>query len=253
MNKQVEPQRENVQANEARKAVCLEDISATSPDGRQLLDGVTFNVDEGQLVYVIGKVGAGKSSLLKVLYGELLPDAGEAQVLDFNLRTLRRKSLPLLRRRLGIVFQDFRLLRDRTVGANLDFLLRATGWKKKKERSERIDEVLGLVGLPEGRDKYPHQLSGGEQQRVAIARALLNSPSLILADEPTGNLDRETGNRIVGILNERCQHGTAVVIVTHNLDMLQNYPGKVYRMDEGHLVEVTAEYTAAVELGGDEE
>ncbi|MBR1593518.1 MAG: ATP-binding cassette domain-containing protein [Alloprevotella sp.] len=217
----------------------LKNISATSPDGRQLLRDVNFSVEKGQLVYVIGRVGAGKSSLLKVLYGELKPDGGEAQVLDIDLRKLRRKSVPLLRRRLGIVFQDFRLLRDRTVGANLDFLLRATGWKKKKERSARIDEVLQLVALPEVRDKYPHQLSGGEQQRVAIARALLNSPDIILADEPTGNLDRETGNHIVGLLNELCAQGTSVVIVTHNLDMLQNFPGKVYRMEEGTLEEAT--------------
>lgn len=225
----------------------LKDIRAEI-DGKAVLDGVDFHVDEGEFVYLIGKVGAGKSSLLKVLYGELAPDAGEARVLDYDMMLLKRKYLPLLRRRLGIIFQDFQLLRDRTVEHNLDFLLRATGWNKRAERRKRIDEVLELVGLPEARNRFPHELSGGEQQRVSIARALLNSPRIILADEPTGNLDQETGNRIVEILKDVCEKGTAVVMVTHNLNLLQTYPGIVYRMEDGRMAEVSNEYNTPMEL-----
>ncbi|MBR1712943.1 MAG: ATP-binding cassette domain-containing protein [Alloprevotella sp.] len=217
-------------------------------DGHRLLDDVEFHVDEGEFIYIIGKVGAGKSSLLKTIYGELPLKNGEATVLDYNLCRMKRRRLPELRKQMGMVFQDFQLLRDRTVQANLDFVLRATGWKKRKERSSRIEEVLTLVGMQDKAAKYPHELSGGEQQRAAIARALLNTPKIILADEPTGNLDQDTGNGIVAILKEVCTKGTAVVMVTHNLNLLQNYPGIVYRMDEGKLQEVTKEYNTPFEL-----
>jgi len=227
----------------------LKDITIDIEE-KTVLNGVQFHVDEGEFVYLIGKVGAGKSSLLKLLYGELPPKSGEAQVLDFDLTHLKRKQLPLLRRQLGIIFQDFQLLRDRTVESNLDFLLRATGRKKKADREQRIEEVLELVELPDKRKMFPHELSGGEQQRISIARALLNNPRIILADEPTGNLDQETGNRIVEILKNVSEKGTAVVMVTHNLNLLQKYPGIVYRMESGRMEEVSNEYNTPMELVG---
>lgn len=226
------------------KEVCI-DI-----EDKTVVDGIRFHADEGEFVYLIGKVGAGKSSLLKLLYGELPLKSGEARILDFDLARLKRKHLPLLRRHLGIIFQDFQLLRDRTVEKNLDFLLRATGWKKKAARRQRIGEVLELVGLPDKLGSFPHELSGGEQQRISIARALLNHPRVILADEPTGNLDQDTGNRIVEILKSVSEKGTAVVMVTHNLNLLQKYPGIVYRMEEGRMEEVSNEYNTPMELEG---
>ena len=204
-------------------------------DGKELLTGIDFHVDEGEFVYVIGKVGAGKSSLMKVIYGEMPFQEGTAEVLDFDMARIKRKRLPLLRRQVGMVFQDFRLLSDRTVERNLDFLLRATGWKKKSERKERITEVLKAVGLEDRGDKFPHELSGGEQQRIAIARALLNKPRLILADEPTGNLDQETSYGIVEVLRSVMERGTSVVMITHNLNLIQKFPGKIYRMEDGKI------------------
>lgn len=204
-------------------------------DDRELLKDIDFSVNEGEFVYVIGKVGAGKSSLMKVIYGEMPFQEGTAEVLGFDMKRIKRKRLPLLRRDVGMVFQDFRLLSDRTVERNLDFLLRATGWKKKAERRTRIEEVLKAVGLENYGDKFPHELSGGEQQRIAIARALLNKPRLILADEPTGNLDQETSYSIVELLRSVMKDGTSVVMITHNLNILQKFPGKIYRMDEGKI------------------
>ena len=204
-------------------------------DDKQLLSGIDFQVDEGEFVYVIGKVGAGKSSLMKVIYGELPFQEGTAEVLGFDMARMKRKRMPLLRRQVGMVFQDFRLLSDRTVERNLDFLLRATGWKKKAERKERINEVLKAVGLEDRGEKFPHELSGGEQQRIAIARALLNKPSLVLADEPTGNLDQETSYGIVEVLRSVMERGTSVVMITHNLNLLQKFPGKIYRMEDGKI------------------
>lgn len=203
---------------------------------KTLISNVEFYVEEGEFVYIIGSVGSGKSSLLKTLYGELPitksnSDEVISNILDVNLLTVKSKHLPELRRQLGIIFQDFQLLHDRTIGDNLDFVLRATGWKKKNERSQRIEEVLNLVELTDKKDKFPHELSGGEQQRISIARALLNKPRIILADEPTGNLDQNTGYKIVQILRNVCEQGTTVLMVTHNLNYLSRFPGIVYRIE----------------------
>lgn len=214
-------------------------------DDRKVLENVDFHVNKGDFVYVIGRVGSGKSSLLRALYAEAEVEEGEAKVLDFDLLQLRNKHLPDLRRRLGIIFQDFALLQHRTVGQNLDFVLSATGWKGKAERETRIREVLDQVELSSKINSFPHELSGGEQQRVAIARALLNKPALILADEPTGNLDMETGQRILELLRSLTNEDTAVVMVTHNRNYLNAYPGTVYQCAEGRLINVTKQFGAA--------
>ena len=208
-----------------------------------VLANVNFHVDEGEFIYVIGRVGSGKSSLLKTLYFELdVDDAEEAMVLNQNLRKLKRKHVPALRRQMGIIFQDFQLLGDRTVYKNLRFVLKATGWKDKNEINTRINEVLSDVGLEDKADKLPHELSGGEQQRVAIARAILNKPKVIIADEPTGNLDPETAESIIRMLKDISQTGTAVVMSTHNIPLLDKYPGIVYRCADGKLEEITDDY-----------
>lgn len=207
-----------------------------------VLENVDFHVDEGEFVYIIGKVGAGKSSLLKTLYCELdLEDTEEAEVLGRDLNSIRRKEVPSLRKEMGIIFQDFQLLHDRTVHRNMQFVLRATGWKDKSAREKRIDEVLELVGMSDKKEKMPHELSGGEQQRIAIARALLNHPKIIIADEPTGNLDPDTARNIVSILRDISKTGTAVVMSTHNIALLQEFPGTVYRCHNGKLTDVTNE------------
>lgn len=201
-----------------------------------VLSDVDFQVDEGELVYIIGKVGSGKSSLLKTIYCEIDicdDDADRAEVLGRDLKRIRRKEIPALRKELGIIFQDFQLLHDRSVEKNLRFVLKATGWKDKTAIGERIDEVLEAVGMSEKKTKMPSELSGGEQQRIAIARALLNTPKMIVADEPTGNLDPETASNIVALLREITQKGTAVIMSTHNIPMLDKYPGKVYECKEG--------------------
>nr|WP_315090748.1 ATP-binding cassette domain-containing protein [uncultured Alloprevotella sp.] len=220
---------------------------------KTLISNVEFYVEEGEFVYIIGSVGSGKSSLLKTLYGELPitksnSDEVISNILDVNLLTVKSKHLPELRRQLGIIFQDFQLLHDRTVGDNLDFVLRATGWKKKNERSQRIEEVLSLVELTDKKDKFPHELSGGEQQRISIARALLNKPRIILADEPTGNLDQNTGYKIVQILRNVCEQGTTVLMVTHNLNYLSRFPGIVYRIEGFSIKDVSNEYNTPIEL-----
>ena len=208
-----------------------------------VLANVNFHVDEGEFIYVIGRVGSGKSSLLKTLYFELdVDDAEEAMVLNQDLRKLKRKHVPALRRQMGIIFQDFQLLGDRTVYKNLRFVLKATGWKDKNEINTRINEVLSDVGLEDKADKLPHELSGGEQQRVAIARAILNKPKVIIADEPTGNLDPETAESIIRMLKDISQTGTAVVMSTHNIPLLDKYPGIVYRCADGKLEEITDDY-----------
>ena len=210
--------------------------------GLEILEGINFELYKGEFVYLIGKVGSGKTSFLKTIYGELDIHSGEAEVMGCNLRTIKQKHIPDLRRRLGIVFQDFQLLTDRTVHANLEFVLRATGWKNKVDIHMRIEEVLEQVGMSGKGYKMPNELSGGEQQRIVIARAILNKPELILADEPTGNLDVETGQRIVELLKEICAQGSAILMITHNLNMLSEYPGKVYQFENHHIEEVTAQF-----------
>ena len=210
-----------------------------------VLKEINFHVDEGEFTYLIGKVGSGKSSLLKTLDCELALVEGETEkavILGRDLKPIKRKEIPALRKELGIIFQDFQLLHDRTVRKNFEFVLKATGWKDKKARNKRIEEVLNEVGMIEKIDKLPHELSGGEQQRIAIARALLNNPKIIIADEPTGNLDPETASNIVSLLKEITQQGTAVVMTTHNIPMLDKFPGIVYRCKDGELREVTKEY-----------
>ena len=208
-----------------------------------VLKDVNFLVEEGQFVYIIGRVGSGKTSLLRTLYFELdMDEADEAKVFDYDLLSLRQKDIPGLRRQMGVVFQDFQLLGDRTVYKNLQFVLKATGWKKKDEIDQRINEVLSDVGLQDKADKMPHELSGGEQQRVAIARAILNKPKLIIADEPTGNLDPETAEDIIELLRKISQTGTAVVMSTHNMPLLDKYPGVVYRCAGGKMEEVTSDF-----------
>jgi cell division transport system ATP-binding protein len=200
-----------------------------------VLKNVSFSVSPGEFVYLIGKVGSGKSSLLKTLYAEVPVKEGEAHIFDYDLTKLKRKQVAMLRRQIGIVFQDFQLLTDRNVFANLEFVLDATGWRNKAEKEERIDDVLRQVGMANKSYKMPHELSGGEQQRIVIARALLNKPSLILADEPTGNLDPATGEQIISHLYDIAKAGTAVVIATHNLDLLERFPGRVLRCEDKHL------------------
>lgn len=217
-----------------------------------VLKDIDFNVDEGEFVYIIGKVGAGKSSLLKTLYCELdIESAEKAKVLGRDLMKIKRREVPEMRREMGIIFQDFQLLHDRTVGKNLDFVLKATGWKKS-ERNQRIDEVLEAVGLSDKVNKMPHELSGGEQQRIAIARALLNKPKIIVADEPTGNLDPETASNIVSLLRQISLTGTAIVMSTHNIPMLNKYPGIVYRCSETSISDITNTYNS-IDLTEDKE
>ena len=210
--------------------------SIKQKDGIEVLKDVDFCVDDGEFVYIIGRVGSGKSTLLKTIYCELdIDEAEEASVLDQDLLTLKRKHIPDLRRKMGIVFQDFQLLGDRSVEKNLEFVLKATGWKDREERDKRIDQVLGDVGLTDKKDKMPHELSGGEQQRVALARAILNSPRLIVADEPTANLDHQTAIGIMNLLQNISKTGTAIVMSTHNIPLLDKYPGRVYLCKEGRL------------------
>mgnify|MGYP001401613775 CR=1 FL=1 len=197
-----------------------------------ILRDVNLEVKRGEFLYVIGKVGSGKSTLLKSLYAEIPIKSGDANIFNYQLQHMKRKQVPFLRRKIGIVFQDFQLLIDRSVEKNLEFVLRATGWKNKASIKHRINEVLTQVGMQNKTYKMPHELSGGEQQRVVIARALLNSPSLILADEPTGNLDPETGSQIVDLLQQISQTGTAVIMSTHNYSIVQTFPGQIIKCED---------------------
>lgn len=202
------------------------------------LRDVDFSVAPGEFVYLLGRVGSGKTSLLKTMYAEVPVAKGEARIFDYDLRNIAPKDIPYLRRRIGIVFQDFQLLPDRTAYANLEFVLDATGWRDRAEKDKRIDEVLRQVGMVTKAFKMPHQLSGGEQQRIVIARALLNKPGLIIADEPTGNLDPETGEQVMARLYDVAQsEGVAVVLATHNHGFVSRFPGRVLRCERKLLLE----------------
>lgn len=203
-----------------------------------VLQDASFALDPGEFVYVIGKVGSGKSSLLKALYCEIPLQSGEGRLLGYDLTRIKRKDIPYLRRKLGIVFQDFQLLTDRSVIKNLEFVLKATGWRNKADIERRIDEVLSQVGMQNKGYKMPHELSGGEQQRVVIARALLNTPDIILADEPTGNLDPEISGQIVQLLHDICKKGTAVIMTTHNYTLVHNYPARIVKCENACLYDV---------------
>ena len=223
--------------------ISYKNVTVSHDDGDVVLDGVDFHADEGEFIYIIGKVGSGKSSLLRTIDGELeIDEADEATVFGRDMMKIRRKEVQMLRRELGIIFQDFKLLNDRSVRRNLEFVLKATGWKKKEERDQRIAEVLKSVKMEGVEEKMPHELSGGEQQRIAIARSLLNSPKVILADEPTGNLDPETADNIMGLFRDIAATGTAVVVTTHNIPMLSKFQGVVYQCRDKKLQEVTQDY-----------
>ena len=202
-----------------------------------VLEEVDLKIQPGEFVYLIGKVGSGKSSLLKTMYGELDIHSGDAEVLGYDMTHIRRKQIPALRKRIGIVFQDFQLLTDRNIRNNLDFVLKATGGNDKLHRQQLIAEVLEQVGMSTKGYKMPHELSGGEQQRIVIARAILNTPDIILADEPTGNLDPDTGRQIVELLRNICAQGSTVIMTTHNLQLLEEFPGKVFRCENHRIVE----------------
>ncbi len=202
-----------------------------------ILANVSLEVDKGEFVYLIGKTGSGKSSLLKTFYADLEVKNGNATVAGFDLRTLRTKEIPFLRRKLGIVFQDFQLLMDRTVAENLYFVMKATGWKNKKDMQRRMHEVLAKVNLETKSNKMPHKLSGGEQQRVGIARALVNDPEIILADEPTGNLDPETSEGIIGLLFDISKTGSAILMATHNYTFFEKFPARTLRCEDGNIRE----------------
>jgi len=205
-----------------------------------ILTDVNFRVDVGEFVFLIGKTGTGKSSLLKLLYGDLPLHSGQGTIVGFDLNKLKDKEIPLLRRKLGVVFQDFKLLPDRTLFDNLSFVLKATGWKGKTKIKERVAEVLELVNVTSSDQKFPFELSGGEQQRVAIARALLNHPELIIADEPTGNLDPETSQEIMHLFRKLHTGGISIVMATHDYNMIVKFPGKIFQCDQGRLNEVVA-------------
>lgn len=215
--------------------VDLLDISVFHKD-ILVLSGISLKVEPGELVYLTGKTGSGKSSLLRTLYADLPLKAGQAKVVGYDLNQLRKKDIPYLRRKIGIVFQDFQLLSDRSVEDNLLFVMKATGWKDKVKMKMRVEELLNLTGLETKGHKMPHQLSGGEQQRVGVARALINQPELIIADEPTGNLDPESSEGILGLLRDISRLGTAIIVATHNYRMISLFPGTIYHLSQGKVI-----------------
>ncbi|WP_242132800.1 cell division ATP-binding protein FtsE [Aestuariivivens marinum] len=206
--------------------------------GSLVLSNVNVEVNKGDFVYLIGKTGSGKSSFMKTLYGDLTLAEGEGHIVDYNLKTLQEKDIPFLRRKLGVVFQDFKLLTDRTVKDNLLFVLKATGWKDKTKMDNRVEEVLTKVDMKTKGFKFPHELSGGEQQRIAIARALLNNPELILADEPTGNLDPQTSVEVMEVLQDINKNGNTILMATHDYALLLKYPSKTLKCDNNEVYEV---------------
>ena len=210
--------------------------------------GMDMEIEKGDFVYIVGKVGTGKTSIIRTMIAEHRPGKGTATVCGYDLSTIRPKEIPFLRRRLGVVFQDFQLLTDRTVEDNLSFVLKATGWKDRVAADRRIREVLEAVGMETKAHKMPHQLSGGEQQRIAIARALLNRPQVILADEPTGNLDGETAEGILKLLRQLNEEGTAVVMVTHNRSIFERFPGRVFSCTDEHCEEIFEDNTFDLDL-----
>lgn len=220
----------------AENIIALEAVTAKQRSGL-VLDQLNLTVTKGEFVYIIGKTGSGKSSLLKVLYKELDIDSGQAKILDFDLSKIKRREIPKLRKSLGIVFQDFQLLRDRTIEDNLMFVMRSTGWKSKKLMKKHVDEMLQQVNLPDAHKKFPHQLSGGEQQRVVIARAMINAPKVILADEPTGNLDPESSKEIMQLLKQISSAGTTILMATHDMDIIKEFPSKTLICENGKLRE----------------
>jgi len=203
-----------------------------------VLSNVNVEINKGEFVYLIGKTGTGKSSFMKTLYGDLPLKDGEGAIVDYDLKALKEKDIPFLRRKLGVVFQDFKLLIDRTINDNLIFVLKATGWKEKDKINQRVEEVLTKVGMKTKGFKFPHELSGGEQQRVAIARALLNNPELILADEPTGNLDPQTSVEVMEVLQDINKNGNTILMATHDYALLLKYPSKTLKCDENQVYEV---------------
>lgn len=202
-----------------------------------VLHDINFAVDDGEFIYLCGKTGSGKSSLLKSLYADMPIKRGEARIFDYDLSKISRRQIPFLRRKIGVIFQDFQLLHDRSVRDNLEFVLRATGWKVARQIDDQIDLVLNTVGLPKKGYKRPHQLSGGEQQRIVIARSLLNSPQLIVADEPTGNLDPDIAAEIVGLLHEISRSGTSVIMATHKMSIVNRYPAKTFVVENENIRE----------------
>ena len=214
------------------------DSVTISQRSKIILSDIRFGVNPGEFVFLIGKTGSGKSSLIKVLYGEIFVDQGKGNVVGFDINNLNKNNIHLLRRKIGIVFQDFKLLQDMTIFENMNFVLKATGWRDKNKINERINKVLTLVSIEAPLEKYPFELSGGEQQRVAIARALLNNPKLIIADEPTGNLDPETSESIMGLLKNLNEKGITILMATHDYNMIVKFPGKIFKCEKGEVFEV---------------
>jgi cell division transport system ATP-binding protein len=221
-----------------QNAIVTLDNATIINENNVIFSSINFKVNAGEFIFLIGKTGAGKSSLLKVLYGDLTLESGKGSIVGFDITELKDKQIPMLRRKIGVVFQDFKLLPDRTIFENLSFVLKATGWKEKSKIKARVIEVLNLVNISPETQKYPFELSGGEQQRVAIARALLNEPELIIADEPTGNLDPETSQEIMQLFRKLHSEGISVIMATHDYNMIVKFPGKIYQCDNGNLNEV---------------